>query len=73
MEDLVGFLNSLKHSEAIIQKLIHMLEEDKQNISRGMSGEAEKVYKQQCDRAIEKMKNIQHEVRVLYSVYGSES
>lgn len=67
MEDIERFLWALKQSILITKKIEDKLEEDKQNIHRGLSGEPETVYKKQCDQAIEEIKKIQKKVRVLYS------
>lgn len=73
MEDLLRYLALLKGSDAIAQRIINTLTEDKQNISLGMSGEAEQLYRQQCDQAIEEVKKIQKRIRVLYSESSSGS
>ena len=67
MEDLERYLKNLKRCDALTRKLIDTLEEDKQNIHRGLSVEPEAVYKKQCDQAIEAIKKIQKKVRILYS------
>ncbi len=67
MEDLERYLNALRHSDALTRKLIDMLEEDRQNIHRGLSGEAEALYKKQCDQVTDEIKKIQKKIRVLYS------
>ena len=73
MEDLAQYLIKLKSSDVIAQKIINILEDDKQNIQHGLSGEAEIIYKQQCDQVIEELKKIQKKIRVLYSESNSES
>ena len=67
MEDIERYLGALKRSAALAKKIEETLEEDKQNIHKGLSGESEAVYKKQCDSAIEKIKTIQKTVRILYS------
>lgn len=67
MEDPVRFLKALEHSDAIIKRILNTLEEDKQSIRKGLSGESEEVYKKKSDNAIEKIKKIQKKIRVLYS------
>ena len=67
MEDLERYLDALRQSDILIRKLIDMLEEDKKEIYRGLSGEAESLYKKQCDQVIDEIRKIQKKVRVLYS------
>ena len=67
MEDIERFLWALKQSISITKKIEDKLEDDKQSIQRGLSGESETVYKRQCDQAIEKIKKIEKQVKVLYS------
>jgi hypothetical protein len=67
MEDTERYLNALRHSDALTRKLLNTLEEDKQNICRGMSGEAEALYLKQTDQVIDGIKKIQRKIRLLYS------
>ena len=67
MEDIERYLGALKRSAAIAKKIEDTLEEDKRNIHRGLSGEAEEIYKKQCDKATDKLKRIQKQIRILYS------
>lgn len=73
MEDLEQYLTMLKSSEVTAQKIIKKLEDDKQNIRHGLSGEAEIVYKQQCDQVIDELKKLQKKIRILYSESSTES
>lgn len=67
MEDIERFLRALRRSIELTKKITNVLEEDKQNIHRGLSGEAKDAYMQQCDQAIDQIKKIQKTARVLYS------
>jgi hypothetical protein len=67
MEDMERYLDALQRSDLIAKKIIDTLEEDKQNIYRGLSGEPETVYKKHCDKAIDKMKAIRKKAKILYS------
>lgn len=67
MEDLDQYLRLLQRADALTQKLMDTLEDDKMNIHRAMIGEAETLYKQQCDRAVDEIKKIQNKIRILYS------
>jgi hypothetical protein len=67
MEDIERYLGALTRSAALVKKLSDTLEEDRENIRKGLSGEAEEVYKKQCEKAIEKTKKMQKAIRILYS------
>ncbi len=67
MEDSERYLKALRRSIELTKKITNLLEEDKQNIHRGLSGEAEEAYIKQCDQAIDQIKKIQKSARVLYS------
>ncbi len=67
MEDLERYLAALHKSALIAGQLEKKIEEDKQNIGSGLSGEPERTYKQQCDKAIEQARKIRKMIMVLYS------
>lgn len=67
MEDTERYLRALEQSAAIAKKIENKLENDKQSINRGLSGEPETVYKKYCDKVIEKVKSIKKQARILYS------
>ena len=67
MENLELYLNALRHSDALTKQLLNTLEEDKQNIHKGLSGDAEALYKKQCDQVTEQLRKINKKIRVLYS------
>ena len=59
MEDTERYLSALRHADALTKKLLNTMEEDRQNIHRGLSGEAEALYKKQNDQATEQVRKIQ--------------
>lgn len=67
MEDIERYLGALARSAALVKKLGDTLEEDRDNIHKGLSGEAETVYKSQCEKALEKTTKMQKTIRILYS------
>jgi hypothetical protein len=67
MEDIEKYLGALNRSAALAKKIEETLEEDKENINKGLSGESEEVYKKQCNKAIEQIKKIRKTIMVLYS------
>lgn len=67
MEDIERYLEALRHSASIAKKIEDILLEDKQNIHRGLSGEAEGEYKHQCDEVAARIKKIEKTIRILYS------
>ncbi len=67
MESIEQYLGALKRSSSILKQLDNTLDEDKQNIHRGLSGDAEEIYKKQCDKVISKIKKIEKQIQVLYS------
>ena len=67
MEDIERYLGALTRSAALAKKILDTLEDDKENIHNGLSGEAETVYKKQCDTAAERVKKLQKQIRILYS------
>lgn len=67
MQDIERYLGMLTRSAAIVKKIENTLEEDKTDIHKGLSGEAETVYKKQCDTAEEKIRKMQKQIRILYS------
>ncbi|MBR3179230.1 MAG: hypothetical protein IKF49_06905 [Clostridia bacterium] len=67
MEDVERYLGALKHSAAIAKKLGELLEDDKMNIGKGLSGEAEAIYKSHCDEATEQVNKIRKTANRLYS------
>lgn len=67
MEDLELYLNYLQTAYSLANRLAKLIEEDKGDPRLGLSGEAETLYKQHCDKAADKVKDIQKRIAVLIS------
>lgn len=67
MEDLEQYMRCLQGSALLAGRLEKLLEEDKEDSRLGLSGEAEQTYRSHCDKASEKLKEIQKKAMILYS------
>lgn len=67
MEDIERYLNALKRSMTLANDLEKMLKKDRDSISDCINGEPMRIYREQCDVAIDKIGVLKKKIKIFYS------
>ena len=72
MEDIERYQLYLQNSASLARSLEKLVEDDKSDSRTGLSGEAETIYRQHCDKACDLLRKMQKRIMVLISESSTE-